>query len=325
MHEKMNIIDMHCDTLLECYTKQIPLRDGPMQINLEKLRQGGALEQCFAIFVVSNDAAIRNHVSLSPYDFYREMVSLYHAEIAGNADVLAPALCAKDIKENKEKGLISAILTIEDGVPVDGRLERLHTFFADGVRMMSLTWNYENSIAYPNSASAAAHAKGLKPFGFEVVEEMNGLGMIVDVSHLSEGGFDDVIRISKKPLVASHSCARSLASHQRNLTDRQLKHLGEGGGIVGINFCAEFLEDGSHFSSIENIVRHLLYIKDKAGIDALAWGSDFDGIDGSVLEYTDYAGFPLILAELSKHFTDDELDKINAENFLRVLRDNVGR
>lgn len=319
------IIDMHCDTLLECYIKKVPLKDGDMQINIEKLKKGGALAQCFAIFVVSNDVASENQITLSPYEFYKAMLDLYRNEMALNADFIAPARCVADIMDNKSKGLLSAILTVEDGVPVDGKIERIDEFFQDGVRMMSLTWNYENSIAYPNSMEANLHAKGLKPFGFEVVEYMNALGMIVDVSHLSEGGFDDVAQMAKKPFIASHSCARAIGSHQRNLTDKQLKVLGEKGGIVGVNFCAAFLEDNACFSSIGNIVKHLVYMKNKAGIDSLAWGSDFDGISGSVLEYKDYAGFPMILSELSNHFSDDEIDKINSGNFLRVFKDNIGK
>ncbi|HCU07511.1 MAG TPA: hypothetical protein DF480_00830 [Clostridiales bacterium] len=320
----MKIIDMHCDTLLECYQKKQPLRNGPYQINLEKLKKGGCLAQCFAIFVVSHDAADRCGVSATPYEFYREMVALYQKEIGGNPDLIAPAFCAKDIMSNQAKGLMSSILTVEDAVAVDGCIERIDEFFADGVRMMSLTWNYENSIGYPNSADPVLHAKKLKPFGIQAVERMNELGMIVDVSHLTEGGFDDVIQRSSKPLIASHSCARALGSHQRNLTDRQLKLLGEKGGIVGINFCAPFLEDYATLSSIENIVKHMVYIREKAGIEALAWGSDLDGIDGSILEYEDYAGFPRILDALAMYFTEDELDQINHGNFLRVFRDNAG-
>jgi membrane dipeptidase len=112
--------------------------------------------------------------------------------------------------------------------------------------------------------------------------------------------------------------------HQRNLTDRQLKVVAENGGIVGINFCARFLEDDTDYSSIENIVKHMIYIREKAGVETLAWGSDLDGIEGSILEYEDYAGFPRILDALSKHFSDDELDLINHGNFMRVFRDNAG-
>ena len=320
----MKIIDMHCDTLLECYQKKLPLRNGPYQINLEKLKRGGCLAQCFAIFVVSNDAADRCKVQAEPYEFYRPMVALYQRGIGANPDLIAPALSAADIETHREKGLMSSILTVEDAVAVDGRIERIEEFFNDGVRMMSLTWNYENSIGYPNSVDPVLHGRRLKPFGIEAVERMNELGMIVDVSHLTEGGFDDVARISAKPFIASHSCARAIGCHQRNLTDRQLKVLGEKGGIVGINFCAQFLEDHATISSIANIVKHMLYIRNKAGVEALAWGSDLDGIDGSVLEYEDYAGFPRILDALSGHFTDDELDRINHGNFLRVFRENAG-
>ncbi len=320
----MKIIDMHCDTLLECYQKKQPLRNGPYQINLEKLKKGGCLAQCFAIFVVSNDAADRCGVRKAPYGFYRDLVDLYRKEMAQNTDLIAPALCESDIRDNRSRGLMSAILTVEDAVAVDGRIERIDEFFSDGVRMMSLTWNYENSIGYPNSPDRILHARGLKPFGILALERMNRLGMIADVSHLTEGGFDDVARLSTKPFIASHSCARAIGSHQRNLTDRQLNILGEKGGVVGINFCAQFLEDNATVSSVENIVRHMVYIRDKAGIEALAWGSDLDGIDGSVLEYKDYSGFPRILDALSPHFSDDALDRINHGNFLRVFRENAG-
>ncbi|HRV32748.1 MAG: dipeptidase [Bacillota bacterium] len=320
----MKIIDMHCDTLLECYRKKKPLRNGPYQINLEKLKSGGCLAQCFAIFVVSHDTADRCGVKETPYGFYREMVDLYQREITANPDLISPALCAGDIESNRSKGRMSSLLTVEDAVAVDGRIERIDEFFSHGVRMMSLTWNYENSIGYPNSPDPVLHGRKLKPFGVEAVERMNALGMIVDVSHLTEGGFDDVALLSRRPFVASHSCARALGSHQRNLTDRQLKVLGEKGGIVGINFCAQFLEDHAVLSSIDTIVRHMIYIRDKAGIEALAWGSDLDGIDGSVLEYGDYAGFPRILHALSRHFTEDELERINHGNFLRVFRENAG-
>ncbi|HHX92131.1 MAG TPA: membrane dipeptidase [Clostridiales bacterium] len=320
----MNIIDMHCDTLLECYIKKQPLRDGPFQINVEKLKKGGCLAQCFAIFVVSNDVADSLNMALSPYEFYRDMLALYKREMEENSDRIAPALCADDIGRNRSEGRMSAILTVEDFVAVDGKIDRIDEFFNDGVRMASLTWNFENSIGYPNSDDPALHAKGLKPFGIEALSRMNELGMIVDVSHLTEGGFDDVAAHATKPFLASHSNARAIALHQRNLTDRQLKVVAENGGIAGINFCARFLEDDTDYSSIENIVKHMIYIREKAGVETLAWGSDLDGIEGSILEYEDYAGFPRILDALSKHFSDDELDLINHGNFMRVFRDNAG-
>ena len=147
---------------------------------------------------------------------------------------------------------------------------------------------------------------------------MNELGIIIDVSHLSEAGFYDVAAHSKKPFIASHSCCRALKDHSRNLTDRQLRTLAEAGGVVGVNFYDEFLGDRGGTTAVEDIVRHLLYLRDRAGIESLAFGSDFDGIV-STLEFRDYAGFPQILRALEAHFTDDEIDKITHENFLRVF------
>ena len=185
--------------------------------------------------------------------------------------------------------------------------------------MIALTWNYENCIGFPNSPDHAEHTRrGLKPFGFEALEKMNELGIIIDVSHLSEAGFYDVAAHSKKPFIASHSCCRVLKDHSRNLTDRQLRTLAEAGGVVGVNFYDEFLGDRGGTTAVEDIVRHLLYLRDRAGIESLAFGSDFDGIV-STLEFRDYAGFPQILRALEAHFTDDEIDKITHENFLRVF------
>ena len=142
--------------------------------------------------------------------------------------------------------------------------------------------------------------------------------MIIDVSHLSEGGFYDVAAHSKKPFAASHSCCRALRDHPRNLTDDQLRVLADAGGVVGINFYDQFLGGRDGYTAVDDIVRHILHVRDMAGVDAIAFGSDFDGIE-SELEFGDYAGFPQILRALEQHFTEDEIDKISSENFLRVF------
>ena len=245
-------------------------------------------------------------------------------EVAGarnaTGDVLRPAFSAEDILKNADQGYISALLTVEDGIGIGGRMERLDEMYRDGVRMLALTWNFENCIGFPNSDEPERHQKGLKPFGFEIINRMNSLGMIIDVSHLSEGGFWDVVRTSRKPFVASHSCARSLRNHQRNLTDDQLKAIADCGGMVGINFCSAFLSEDLRNTYAKDIVRHILHFYNTAGIDAIGWGSDFDGIE-SCLDFKDYTGMPVLLDLLSEHFSDDQLDKINFGNFLRVFRE----
>ena len=316
----MNIIDLHCDTVLFCYKNKKTLRTWEGHINLEKLKEGGCLAQCFALFIPTHDAAV-NYLGqeTEPWALYQNLLHCYRALLADSADVLRPALSAAQVWENARSGFLSSILTIEDGVELDGKLDRLDTVYADGVRMIALTWNYENCIGFPNSSDSAEHTRrGLKPFGFDVLEKMNELGIIIDVSHLSEAGFYDVAAHSKKPFIASHSCCRALKDHSRNLTDAQLRTLADAGGVVGVNFYDEFLGDRGGTTAVEDIVRHLLYLRDRAGIESLAFGSDFDGIE-STLEFRDYAGFPQILRALEAHFTDDEIDKITHENFLRVF------
>jgi membrane dipeptidase len=319
--KKLNIIDLHCDTILNCYPSGKDLHTLDGHINLEKLQAGGCLAQCFALFIPSHELAV--HFLGKEYDtweIYQNLLATYRRVMDDVSDVIRPAFCADDILENSRNGFMSSILTVEDAVELDGKMERLEQLYKDGVRMIALTWNFENSVGFPNSRDSEKHLTlGLKPFGIEVVERMNELGMIVDVSHLSEAGFYDIIKYSKKPFVASHSCCRALRDHPRDLTDDQLRALADKGGVVGINFADDFLTDrGERYTTIDDVVRHMLHIRNVAGIDALAFGSDFDGI-GSTLEFKDYSGLPLILDALEPHLSGDEIDKVCHGNFLRVF------
>ena len=316
----MRIIDLHCDTILYCCMEGKTLRDFPYHINLDKLKTGGSLAQCFALFIPTHEDAVEHFgKEQDPWETYEQLLAYYRKVMEDAADSIRPALSPEDVLKNRQDGFLSSILTIEDGVEIDGKIERLDRVYEDGVRMIALTWNYENCIGYPNTKNRKKHTTlGLKPFGIEAVERMNELGIIVDVSHLSEAGFYDVAKYSKKPFAASHSCARALKDHSRNLTDDQLRVLGEAGGVVGINFYDGFLGDLGGHTTIEAIVSHVLRMRDKAGLDALALGSDFDGIE-STLEFGDYSGYPKLLDALGKHFTDDEMDKICNGNFLRVF------
>lgn len=318
----MRIIDLHCDTILNCYLNGENLHTYSGHINLDKLKKGGCLAQCFALFIPTHDAALECfEQEKDPWELYQDLLSVYQENIKLCSDVIRPAFSADDILSNRDAGYLSSILTVEDCVEIEGQIERFDQVFRDGVRMMALTWNYENCIGFPNSADDVLHTtKGLKPFGFDAVEKMNDLGIIIDVSHLSEAGFYDVAAHSKKPFAASHSCCRTLQNHPRNLTDRQLKTLADKGGIVGVNFYDQFLGDLDGHTTIESIVRHVFYIKEKAGIESICLGSDFDGIE-SALEFKDYSGFPSIIAALEKHLSDDEIDRICYGNFLRFFSD----
>lgn len=319
---EMRIFDLHCDTLLEIYLNNKSLRDYCGHINLDKLKEGRALVQCFAAFLPTHDAAEESGVTLPPYEIFNDMADLFDAQMSSCPDKIAPARSYADIKRNAAEGRMSAVLTVEDAVLLDGKIERVDELYRRGVRMAALTWNYENSLGFPNSQDSAQHARPLKDFGLETVARMNELGIIVDVSHLSEGGFWSVAEHSKRPFIASHSCARALCDHSRNLTDAQLRAIAEHGGICGVNFYSAFL-NGSNYSANADIVRHMRYIKNAAGIETVALGSDFDGIDCE-LELRDYSHLDELIAAMSRAFTDDEIDLILNGNALRVFKDAVG-
>lgn len=322
---EMRFVDLHCDTMGERIARSggsVCLRKNDGHIDIEKLRRGQALAQCFAIFIPTHAEAERINPPMSPYEYFNFVYDAYLREMQANADAIAPAMNYDDIMKNKEKGLISSILTIEDGVPIDGKMERIDEFYRKGVRLITLTWNYENCLGFPNSRELGKMQLGLKPFGIDAVRHMNELGIVVDVSHLSDGGFYDVAHYSQKPFVASHSCARALCSHPRCMTDDMLRLLGEKGGVCGLNFCSSFLREGSDYTTIADLVLHARHIANVAGVDALALGSDFDGIQ-STLEFSDYSGMPRIADALSQHFTAAEVDKICAGNALRVFRESM--
>ncbi|MBQ2691748.1 MAG: dipeptidase [Clostridia bacterium] len=324
----MRVIDFHCDTMGERIARsegKVGLRSNDCHISLEKMQKGEGLAQFFAIWIPLHDTAKALGVTMEPYEYFNFVYGKYLEEMEKNKDIIAPAFCLADIERNRQSGLMTSILSIEDSVPLDGKIERVQEFYDKGVRLMSLTWNYENSVAYPTSEDPEIMKKGLKPFGLEVIAKMNELGMIIDVSHLNDAGIFDVFKHTKKPIVASHSNARALCNHRRNLTDEMLKLLGENGGLTGLNYCAPFMSEEAaknNLTTCDDIVRHALYIKNKAGIDAVGFGSDFDGI-GNALDFGDYSGMPKVIDALSKHFTDDEIEKICWKNAYRVIGESM--
>ena len=319
----LHIVDLHCDTLMELYLQNTDLHKWQGHINLDKLQKGGSMVQCFAVFVPTHQSAERHGVKDDPYTYFHNVADVFDREMAANADVIRPVRCVADIEKNIKDGKMSGLLTIEDSVPVDGKIERIKEFYDRGVRMMSLTWNYENCIGYPNNDEAEKHMLGLKPFGLEAIAKMDELGIVIDVSHLSEGGFWDIVKHGKKPFIASHSCARSLMNHRRNLTDEQLRALGEKGGICGVNFYNNFLHVSEDDTTVEDLLHHLKHMANVGGTDILALGSDFDGINDK-LAFKDFAGMPTIVDGLEKTFGADVADKICHGNALRVFKDVIG-
>ena len=322
----MKIIDLHCDTIMHFWMGKKLSEMQDAHISLAKLKAGNVGLQCFAIFVPTGSAAERLEGYTMPEAYFDLAYERFLEETEADSDEISQVFTVRDLEEDLKQNRISAMLTVEDGVLLDGNLQILDDYYRKGVRMITLTWNYENSLGFPNSRDPELHALGLKAFGIEAVEKMNELGIIVDVSHLSEGGFWDVAKYSRKPFVASHSCARSLCNVSRNLTDDQLRALAESGGVVGVNYYTRFVrpmkDEQDLYTSIKDISRQLVYMRNVAGIDTLALGSDYDGME-STREWGDCGGTQLLLEGLEKDFTASEIDKIAFENAFRVIRDTL--
>ncbi|ERJ12977.1 dipeptidase [Haloplasma contractile] len=311
----MKVFDMHCDTLLRCLesNQTESLISNDFHVSFENMKRGHYLAQVFACFV---DTGTTN----SPYELCNKMIDQFYLDVEGSDDVRF-AGNYDDLMDNIKDNKLTAMLSIEEGAAIEGSLEKLKHFYNRGIRFITLTWNYENEIGYPNYKYEHQH-KGLKPFGIETVEAMNDLGIIVDVSHLSDAGFYDVLKVSKKPFVATHSNSRSLHEHPRNLTDDMIKQLGNTGGVTGINYVAGFL--GNHdLARAEDVVQQMKHIVDKGGIEVCSIGSDFDGCKTPELKLQDAAHVPYLLDLMSKEFTDDEIDQITYKNIMRVIKETL--
>lgn len=325
----MKVADMHCDTILRLYDETAEgLRENTGHIDLRKMAAADYLVQNFAIFI--DTGAVEN-----PFEKAMGAIDRYYLELEKNRDLILPAYSYADILDNRAKGKMSAVLTIEEGGEIKGNLEFLRNFYRLGVRMMTLTWNYDNEIGHPNMRWNADHTmpllherndEGLTEFGIACVEEMERLGMIPDVSHLSDGGFWDVAKHTKKPFVASHSNAYAKCGICRNLTDDMIRCLGERGGVTGLNLAADFLIDSETTTAkeqLEAMAAHVAHITDVGGMDVCGLGSDFDGI-GTNPAVPDASFMPRIADALRKKgFSEDDVEKVFYRNVLRVYKDTL--
>ncbi len=316
-------VDMHCDTISRLWRERQAgspqsLRSSKLCVDLEKMRQGGYLLQNFAMFVFLRE-------DTDPLVSVLELIDEYYRQMEENRDLVAPVLSYADIEKNRAAGKLSALLTIEEGGVLKGNIQVLRDLYRLGVRMLTLTWNFENEIGWPNTVGKMpdydpGRRYGLKPRGIEIVREMNRLGMIVDVSHLGDDGFWDVVKYSDSPFVASHSNARAVCDHTRNLTDDMIRALADKGGVMGINFCNSFLSDHGS-GALEDMVRHMKHIRNVGGIGCLGLGTDFDGIDNEP-EVRDASEMPKLAGAMERAgFTPREIDAVFSGNVLRLYRE----
>ena len=310
----MNFIDMHCDTASELLYQNLNLKESNLKVDINKLKKGNALAQFFAFFIELQHTE-------DPFLEFKKQYNNFMKEIEVNNKEIEVVRSFKELTKCNKEGKIGAFLTIEEGEVLDGKIERVKEVYDLGVRLITLTWNYHNKLGYPNCGFQYKD-EGLTPKGKEIVEYMEELGVIPDCSHLSDGGFYDLVDICKKPFVASHSNSRYVTNHPRNLSDEMIKKLANKGGVMGLNFCADFLGD-SEVSSIDEMICHIKHIYNVGGIDILALGSDFDGIDNEV-EIRNTSEMMRLSDRLQNEgFKDNEIEKIFFRNTERVLKETL--
>lgn len=312
-------IDLHCDTLMKIAKSGNLDENEKSHVTMNGLREGGVKLQCFADFVPTGmfPKLIRKSATNLMFNaFYKN----YQRMMAYHRDMLFPVLTKADLDRAGVDGRIGILLTIEDGGVLGDKIENVKKYYDKGVRLVTLTWNHANAIGYPNSNDAEIMNKGLTAFGREVVQEMERLGMVVDVSHVSDGVFWDVADMATKPFLASHSNSRAVCNHKRNMTDDLIRKLADKGGVMGLNLGPEFVGNVEGITRLEDLVTQILHIRDVGGSDVLALGSDFDGIHGEL----DIAGpqdWPKLEAALKEAgLSENELDKMWYANAERVLR-----
>ena len=319
-------IDMHCDTLMRAYfrDKDDLFTCPEFDLDISRMIESGMMAQFFAIFVPSAKEYARYEKEYKGDDEYIDKcASIFNHTVQKHADVVAKATSAKEILDNYAGHKVSSILTMEDGVAVQGDMKKLDYFHSLGVRALSLTWNYENCFGYPNSKDPEIMQKGLKDFGKEAVKHMQEIGMLVDVSHLSDGGFYDVYKLSKVPFIATHSNARALCNHSRNMTDDMILKLHEKGGVMGINICPDFLDDTpeNKDSKISRLCDMIEHEKEIAGIEVCAIGTDIDGTHGNFEMKGPCDSNKLFDELICRGFSTSDIEKIAYKNIIRVMNE----
>jgi membrane dipeptidase len=330
LHRDTIVVDTHCDTL-KCLLPQFTGRKSSMwddrsemgigvrselgHVDLPRLREGGVDCQWFAV------SSERDRTP--PYSLRTalEMIDRFYVECARNGDAIQPATCHEDIVKSVEAGKVAAMLSIEGADVIEGRLGVLRVFHRLGVRMVGLVHSLRNKLA--DGVIDSRTGGGLSELGVQVVQELDRLGVLIDVSHLSDAGFWDLNEVAKKPIIASHSNSRAVCDNPRNMTDEMIRALAERGGVIGMNFAPFFVH--STDPSVETLVDHIDHIVGLVGSDHVGLGSDFDGIPSTPVGLEDASKIPNITAELLRRgYAEDDVVKILGGNHLRVIKAVIG-
>lgn len=308
----MLYIDAHCDTITKIMETGEPLRKNKCHIDIERvLNRGGNSVQFFAAFIdpsYGQAYAMKRAI---------QIIDRFYKEIDDNKDVMMICRNYDEIDKAHSERKITAILSIEGGDALQGDLSALRMFYKLGVRSICLTWNHRNEIA--DGVADEASGGGLTPFGREVIKEMNRLGMLIDLSHIAERGFWEVIEMTQQPLIVSHSNAKAVCSHRRNLTDKQIEAVKNNGGVIGINLYPHFL-NSSESASLTDVIKHIEHIAGLTGDGHIGIGADFDGIECTPVDIKGIEDMEKIFNELLRlNYSENTIKKIAGENFMRVI------
>ena len=310
------LIDLHCDTLTDCkYAAGNPdtLDDPKRVLSLSAIPDDVHWAQFFAIFIPDEQrgrAAI-DYFGQNHRNFVRQMKRF--------SDRVSPCRSLGDMEAAFAQSKTAAFLTVENGSVLAGDLSRVRVLAEAGVCAITLVWNGENEIG---SGHGTGH--GLSAFGRAVIPEMERCGILVDVSHLNDPGFEDLLEVAQKPFLATHSNARAVAGHRRNLTDEMIREMVRRGCLIGLNYYGPFLRDGGAVRSLDDVYRHVAHFFDLGARKNLALGSDFDGavlppcLDSpeKAADFYEYL--------LSRGVSQQDADGIFFENARTFLRKNLG-
>ena len=308
------VFDLHCDTALALLGKDMKtpgsLKSNELHVDLDRAKTLNGYAQCFACFTTPY---MNEWAKVSPVTVFQRELDVILAEIDRNSKLIELAYTAKDVRKNYERGKMSAILTIEGPAGFDFDPELLQDLYAVGFRISSLGWNEQNVLTGSHKTGG-----GLTDLGKEYVREAQRLGMIIDVSHISDEGFWGIMDITQKPIVATHSNSRAVCNHSRNLTDDMFKAICQTGGVVGFNQCAPFVGDNCDLDTACDHFLHFLEL-DPEG-NHIALGGDLDGCDELPVGFEGVQSYPALAQRLLHRGVDEQiLRKIFWENALGVM------
>ena len=299
--------DAHCDTITTCLDSGQALFENSYHIDLLRAQKFTPYAQIFAIWIDDDTRGA------AAQERFWQAYAFFIAQLKENAGRLSLCTGAKTYENAIESGVPAAFLAVEGGQGLGGDICQVEKLYTAGVRLMTLTWNGENELGY---GCMCPEAKGLKPFGRQVLTEMNRLHMLIDVSHLNEAGFWDVMETGEA-IVASHSNAKAICDHKRNLTDAQFSALMKAGGGVGINLYAPFVGENP---TVDTLINHIEHFWGLNGEDCLFIGADFDGIDTPVKGFSQIGDMENLYERLlQKNYSENLLHKLFYENLQRIM------